>query len=145
MHEAGQNHPAGLAVLAELLGGLEQVLQLGHVGVRVAVVDQLVQVLGGLPDPHLHPVETQEFALLGLDEFMGLIEVIQPVKLAHGGPGIGLVVAEFGFLLVRVVSHRGLFGRGGGHRLGIAFLVEVLHFIKALKRGVLGGGRRAHG
>ena len=53
VHEAGEDHPAGLSVPSDLLGGLEQVLQLGHVRVGITVVDQLVEVFGSFPDAHL--------------------------------------------------------------------------------------------
>lgn len=51
--EARELHPARLAVAPDRLGALQQVLDLAQRRVRVALVDQRVELLHGLPDRHL--------------------------------------------------------------------------------------------
>jgi hypothetical protein len=108
-------------------------LELGHVGVRITVVDQLVEILGRLPDAHFHAVEAQIFRLLGPDEVAGLELVVQPVEFPDGGPGVRLIVAEFRLLLLRVVAHGGLLGGRLRHGLRVPLLIEILDLIEALK------------
>ena len=50
--QAGELHPAGLAVAADGLGGLEEVLDLRQRGVRVGLVDQGIEPLHRVPDGH---------------------------------------------------------------------------------------------
>ena len=56
VNETGENEPARLAVLANLFGGLQQVFELRHVCVWIAVVHEVVQKLRSLPDTHLPTV-----------------------------------------------------------------------------------------
>ena len=146
MNEAGEDHPAGLAVLAEVLGGLEQVLQLRHVGVGVAVVDQLIQIFGRLPDAHLHPVQAEILLPLGHAELVGLEGVVEAVELADRRAGVGLIIPELVLLLVRRIADLGL-GLGGRLAgIGIARFVEVLDLVEAVEwRGGIGTGGGAHG
>ena len=51
--EAGNLHPSWLAVTSDGLGTLEQMLDLAELGVGVALIDQGVELLHGLPDGHL--------------------------------------------------------------------------------------------
>ena len=127
--EAGKDHPARLAVGPEMLGRLEEVFQLRKIGVGIGVVDQLVEVFGGLPDPHLAAVEAKVFRTLGEGEFVGLVGVVQPVELPNGRPGVGFVVAELPGLLFGIDADGRLL-LPGGHGLRVAFLVEVLHFVE---------------
>ena len=144
MHEAREDHPARLPIAAQVLGRLQQVLQLRHVGVRIGVVDQLVEVLGRLPHAHRHPVQTEVFLPLGLAELVGLVGVVQPVELPHRGPGVGLVIAELGLLLLGGIAHGRLAigrvglacGRAGGLR--IMLQDEVFPFPDVLQ-GLLHG------
>ena len=89
-----------------MLSRLKQVLQLRHVGVRIRIVDELVEVLGRLPDAHGHPVQTEIFLPLGLTKLIGLKSMIQSIELPHRRPGVGFVVTELHLLLVRCVTHR---------------------------------------
>ena len=105
VNEAREDHPARLPIAAQVLSRLKQVLQLRHVGVRIRIVDELVEVLGRLPDAHGHPVQTQVLLPFTLPKLVGLVGVVQPVELPHCRPGVGFVVAELGLLLFGRVSH----------------------------------------
>ena len=94
MDQPGQDEPAGMSVGADRLGGLHQVLDLGQVGIGVAVVDQRVEELHRLPDPHLPLVLRQVLPLLGPDEVERLMSMIQPVELADARADIRPVIAE---------------------------------------------------
>ena len=92
--QPGQDEPAGMAVGADRLGGLHQVLDLRQLGIGVAVVDQGVEELHRLPDPHHPMVLGQVLPLLRPDEVERLIAVIQPVELADGRADVRPVIAE---------------------------------------------------
>ncbi|SPQ25016.1 89b13250-4d62-48bf-a38d-91ee954c6ffb [Thermothielavioides terrestris] len=53
--ESSQLHPSRLAIAADRLGALQQVVDLAELRVGVAVVDQCVELFYGLPDGHLEP------------------------------------------------------------------------------------------
>ena len=57
-----------MAVGANRLGGLHQVFDLRQVGIGVAVVDQRVEKLHRLPDPHHAMVLAQILPLFRADE-----------------------------------------------------------------------------
>src|SRR5213594_3079502 len=57
MNQSGQNEPAWTAIVADLLGGLQQMVELGKVGVRITVIHQRVEIFQRFPDAHLPPVE----------------------------------------------------------------------------------------
>ena len=83
-----------MAVGADRLGGLHQVFDLRQVGVGVTVVDQRVEELHRLPDPHLAMVLAQVLPLFRSDEVERLMAVIQPVELADGRADVRSVIAE---------------------------------------------------
>ena len=76
--------------------------ELRQVGVRVAVIDHLVEKLGCLPDAHLAAIQPEKLVPFLADEAESLALMIEPVKLANRWAGIGLVVAKFLFLFVRI-------------------------------------------
>ena len=119
MDEAGEDHPARLAVAAHRLGGLEEMLELRKIGVGIGIVHELVQVFHGFPDAHGHAVEAEIFAALGDGEIVRLVRVVEPVKLAHRGPRFGFVDAEFFLLLIGRDADCGLAARGGRRGLGV--------------------------
>src|ERR1700746_2774950 len=45
VQEAGEDEPTGMAVFANGLGGLQQMFDLGEVGVRVAFIHKSIQVM----------------------------------------------------------------------------------------------------
>ena len=94
VNQPGQDEPARVAGGANGLGRLHQVLDLGQVGIRVAVVDQRVEELHRLPDPHLPVIPRHVLPLLGQDEVQRLIPVIQPVELPHRGADIRPVIPK---------------------------------------------------
>jgi hypothetical protein len=103
------------------LGALHQVLDLREIGVRVAVVDQRIQVLHRLPDAHLPPRLQQVLALLPQDESQRLVSVVEPIELFDAGPDVRAVVAEAGFGLLDIVGRlpvvqvgKGTVGPSGG-------------------------------
>ncbi|PNY27089.1 hypothetical protein TCAP_02983 [Tolypocladium capitatum] len=109
--EARDLHPPRLAVAADGLGGLQQVLNLRERRVRVRLVDERVELLHGLPDGHLGPGaggvaeavasgEVVRHSLLlvlllvkGLDAVAGVL-VLAELRLVLGGvePGPGVVL-----------------------------------------------------
>lgn len=99
--EAGQLHPAGLAVAADSFCGLEEVLDLGEAGVWVGLVDEGVEFLHGFPDGHLG-------AGLGVEHVAGfevvghcLLGVLLLVEVLDAVTGV-FVLAELGLVLVLV-------------------------------------------
>jgi hypothetical protein len=119
-----------------VLSGLKQVLQLRHVGVRIRIVDELIEVLGRLPHAHGHPVQTEIFLPLGLTKLVGLKRVIQSIELPHRRPGVGFVVAELRLFFVRCVAHRRLAelrSRCGTRGLGIMLNDELFPFPNVLE------------
>lgn len=83
-----------MAIGADRLGGLQQVFDLGEVGVRIGVVDEGVEELHRLPDTHLGSVQPTVVGPLGGGELVGLIDVVESVELPHRGAYLGGVVAE---------------------------------------------------
>ena len=92
-----------MPIAADRLRGLEQVFHLRQVGVRIAVVDQRIQILTGLPDGLLAARQAEVFLLLAQDVRDGLLLVVDPIELRH--PGIRLLVVlaklflRFAFLI----------------------------------------------
>ena len=127
MDQAGQDEPAGMAITANLFGGLEQMLELGQVRVRVAVVHQRVQKLHRLPNPHFPTVERQKFAFLRLHEIKRLIAMVQAIEFPHRGPRGGFVVAKF-FLFFAGVE-----GSGFLRHFRIAFFQKILPLLEILE------------
>src|SRR5690242_11005329 len=66
VNQAGEDKPARVAIAPYLLGGLEQVIELREIGVRIAVINQRVKIFERFPHAHLMPLERQEFLPLGL-------------------------------------------------------------------------------
>ncbi len=123
-----EDEPVRMAVPADRLGRLQQVLELGQLGVGVGVVHQLVQVLDGLPDPHPAAPQAQEIPLLLDDEGQGLVAVVLPVELAHRRADIiALVVPEPGGGLA-----------GASLVAGVAGGDEVLPLLEAAQGAVPG-------
>jgi hypothetical protein len=70
------------------------VLDLGKVGIRVAVVNESVQVIGGVPDAFLSAFEFAELPFLLQDKSHGLVGVVQPIELGDRGVNLVIEVAE---------------------------------------------------
>jgi len=82
--ESGEVEPVLVGVvLADGLGGLEEVLDLGHVQVRVAVVDELVEQLDAVPDAHLRLVQPPVLGPHPRHELVRLPRVVHAVELLH--------------------------------------------------------------
>ena len=136
MHETGQDHPARPVIRAKLLGSLEQMFELRHVRVRIAVVHEPVQILGRLPNPHLHALQTEELLAFGLNEIIGLTAVIEPVEFADRRSRRRFIISEFLLLLVRIGRlewARGVLWRG---RFRITFLEKVLPLVEIFERRI---------
>lgn len=126
--ETGELHPAGLAIAADGLGGLEKVLDLGEAGVGVGLVNEGVELLHGLPDGHLGAglgvkgvagLQVVSNSLLGV---LLLVEVLDTVA------GV-LVLTELGLVLVLVEF-----------RFGVDILVVLLNVLLEDVDGVDGIG-----
>jgi len=104
VEKADEDHPARVAIATDGFGCLEQVLDLGEVGVRVAVVDQGVEKLGGFPDGFLALLEREVLFLFAEDVVDGLVLVILAVELGYSGRGLGVVYAEFFLTLALFVA-----------------------------------------
>lgn len=130
--ETSQLHPAGLAIAADGLGGLEKVLDLGEGGIGVRLVDQGVELLHGLPDGHLGAraggaVE----AVAGLQVVGdGLLVVLLAVEVLDAVVGV-LVVAEGSLVLLLVEL-------GLGVVLGGIDLVDLVGHGLELGTGLVG-------
>ena len=94
MNQAGQDKPTRMPVLADVLGGLEQMVQLREVRVGIAIIHERVQILQRFPHAHLPPFQRQELLSLALHKLMALVPVIQPVKLPHRRAGVRLIIPE---------------------------------------------------
>eukprot|EP00053_Salpingoeca_punica_P005899 m.57254 g.57254 ORF g.57254 m.57254 type:complete len:376 (-) comp13445_c0_seq3:345-1472(-) len=82
--EPGEVEPVLVRVqLADALGCLESVARVGHVHVRVAVVDQLVELKERVHHRHLLRVELGPLGNPSADALDGLADVHQLVGLAH--------------------------------------------------------------
>src|SRR5271170_7091705 len=80
-------------------------LDLGQVGIRIAVIDESIEKLGGLPDALLTFVQAEVLLLFRENVVDRLVLVIQPIKL--GDPGV-----RFRVILPKLL-------------LGLAFLVAA--------------------
>lgn len=132
--ETRELHPSRLAVSADGLGGLEEVLDLAELGVWVRLVDEGVELLHGLPDGHLG-------SGLGVEIVAGLevvgdcvLGVLFLVEVLYSVAGV-LVLPELGLVLFGVE-----FGRIG-HLLLVGLLglvledVDVFNLIDHLLEG----------
>src|SRR5437899_2038033 len=50
--QSGENEPARVAVVPDLLGGLEQMFELRKIGIGIAVVNECVEEFHRFPDAH---------------------------------------------------------------------------------------------
>src|SRR5207249_1125226 len=76
MDESNQHHPAGVTVPADGLRGLQEVLDLGEVSVRIAVIDQSVQVFRRLPNALPAARQSEVLLLFAQHILEGLLLVI---------------------------------------------------------------------
>src|SRR5258706_8932729 len=60
VNHSREDEPARMSVAADLLRGLQQVIELREIGVGVAVINERVQELHRLPDAHLAPLQGQK-------------------------------------------------------------------------------------
>jgi hypothetical protein len=97
-------------------------LNLGEVGIRIAVVDQGVEIVGHFPDALFAAVQGAILSLLFDDKIECLVSVILAVELGYGGIGVGLIVAELVL----------------GLALAIADGDKVVPIVELLQRGIIG-------
>src|SRR6266699_2297473 len=122
VHKTGQNEPARMTILANRFGGLQEMFDLGQIGVGIAVVHQRIQVLRHFPDTFLAPRQAAVFGLFSQHEIKSLASVVLTVELRHGGIGFRLVVAKLFFRFALTIA--------GGDKI-----VPIVQF---LQRRVLG-------
>src|ERR1700736_6230012 len=107
-------------------------LDLGELGVWIALVDQGVEKFHCLPDAHLGAVPGEELFFLVQNEIARLVSVILAIKLANTrGRGLAIIAEFVGFFL-----------------LGVASLDEVIPLFQAPERAKLicqGWFHRVHG
>src|SRR5208282_981817 len=94
MDKTGENEPARLSVLPDCLRGLQEMFDLGEIGVRVAVVHQRIQVIGGSPDAFLTPFELAKLLFLPEGKSQRLVRMIQPVELHNTRVSLLIIIAE---------------------------------------------------
>ena len=107
VEEPRQLHPARLAVAADGLCGLQEVVDLREAGVRVRLVDEGVELLHGFPDGHLgaglgvEVVAGLEVVGHGLLGVLLLVEVLDPVTgvFVLAELRLVLVLVELGFVV----------------------------------------------
>jgi len=102
MNQPGENEPARMAIAPDLFGGLEEMIELGKVRVGIAIVHQRIQIFQRFPDAHLASIQSEELLSLGLNEVVGLVLMIQPVKLPDGWARIDFVVPKFFLFLLGI-------------------------------------------
>src|SRR5262249_26955421 len=86
-----------MAVAANRLGGLQQVLELGKVGIGVAVINESIEIFGGLPDALL-PARQGEILLFLFQHIVdSLILMIEPVELRDSWSRFFVVLPELRF------------------------------------------------
>jgi hypothetical protein len=95
MNEADQHHPARMTIFADCFGGLQKMLDLGQVSVRIAVVDQLIQVFRCLPNVFFAAGESELLLPFAEDVVESLPLMIGSVKLRDTWVGVGVVLAKF--------------------------------------------------
>src|SRR5579871_2872400 len=93
-----------MPVGANGLGGLKAMLDLGEIGIGVAIVHQSVQVFERLPNAHGALGAGEILFFLLLYEGACLIRMIQTVKLAHYGGRFGSELAETLLRAIRIVT-----------------------------------------
>ena len=104
--ETGEDEPAGMAVFADGFRGLEEVLDLGEIGVGIAFIDQGVEILGCLPDALLTFVEGEVLFFFGDDEVEGLEFVVVAVEGGDGRHDGRIIVTKLGLTFAFAVSAR---------------------------------------
>src|SRR6185437_678799 len=95
VNESSHYHPSRMAVLANRFGGLEQMLKLGKVCIRIAVVHERVQILCRLPDALLPASQSKVLLLFREHILVSLILVIQAVEFSHAWVRMLVVLTEF--------------------------------------------------
>ena len=103
VNESDENHPARVSVGANCLRGLQQMLDLRQVRIRIAVVHQRIQKLRRFPNRLLSLVEAEVLFLLRQHINDSLILMVQTVELGDSGVSLGVVLPEFFFRLAFLV------------------------------------------
>jgi hypothetical protein len=85
-------------------------LNLAQLRVRIAIIDEGVEKLQGLPDAHLPFPQWKEFPLFRQHKIERLMAVIEPVEFADSGPDFLAIIAEGIFLFGWNIRglHRGI-------------------------------------
>src|SRR5690606_41245413 len=86
MKQPGEHHPVGMTISAYSLRRLQQMLELVKVGVRIRIVNQLVEEFKRIPYGHFLFVERQVLRLLLKDKLVRLIRVIETIEFTHRIP-----------------------------------------------------------
>ena len=86
-----------MAVFADCFRCLEEMLDLRKVGVRIAFVNQRIQVFSHLPDTFLATIQAAVLGFLLDDKIECLAGMILAIELGDGGVCVGFVVAKFLF------------------------------------------------
>src|SRR5262245_46557388 len=103
MQKTSQDHPSWMTIFANRLRRLEQMFNLREVGIRIALVNQRVEILGHLPDRLFAALQAAIFHLLLQHKVQRLVGVILAVELGDRGIGISVVVAELFFRLAGLI------------------------------------------
>src|SRR5260221_1659844 len=95
VQEARKDKPTWVAVFPDCFRCLEEMLDLRKVGVRIAFVNQRIQVFSHLPDTFRPAIQTAIFRFLVDDKIECLAGMILAIELRDGGVCVGFVIAEF--------------------------------------------------
>src|SRR5215470_1046353 len=106
MYEARENEPARMPIAPDCLRGLQQMLYLRQVRVRIAIVDKRIQIIRRFPDALPPALETQVLGALFAHEIEGLKCVILAIEFRDSRIGLRLVIAKLILALPRPVSGR---------------------------------------
>ena len=79
-------------------------LNLREVRIRIAVVDQGIQVIQGRPDAHFAALQGQKLGLLGPHKIKRLMSMVLAVKFGYRRIRVRLIVSEFLFRFSLLVA-----------------------------------------
>src|SRR5215472_11119668 len=105
MDEADQYHPARLTIFADGFGGLQEMLHLAEICIRVAVVYERVEVFCCLPNALFVARKPEVLLLFAQDVIEGLPLVIGTIELGYARIRLGIILAILGFSFYFFVSH----------------------------------------
>src|SRR5579859_3834633 len=104
MQKTGQDHPARQIVAAHRFRGLQKMLDLGEVGIGIAVIDQLIEKLRRFPDRLLALLQAEIFGFLAQNVIEGHVSMVLPVELGDTRARLFVIDTKLFLALAFLVS-----------------------------------------